>query len=50
MHVQIKHSLAVFQDLIPTLGSVKYIYQTQDKVEIKSCTCAENSKLFCTCI
>ena len=24
MYVQIKHSLALLQDLIPTLGSIKY--------------------------
>ena len=46
MHVQIKYSLALLQDLISTLGSIRYIVmQNTDKVEIKSCTCAENAIL-----
>ena len=28
MHVQIKHSLAHLQDLIPTLAGIKYINKT----------------------
>ena len=28
MHVQIKHSLAHLQDLIPTLAGIKYKYKT----------------------
>ena len=27
MHVQIKHSLAHLQDLIPTLAGIKYVYK-----------------------
>ena len=42
MQAQIKHSLALLQDLIPTLDSIKYICKTQDKVEINSCTCVQN--------
>ena len=40
--VQIKHSLAHLQDLIPTLAGIKYMYMQNApaKVGIKSCRCA----------
>ena len=34
MHVQIKHSLAHLQDLIPTLADIKYISDNTNLVDV----------------
>ena len=47
MHVQIKHSLAHLQDLIPTLAGIKYI--SDNTSQSRSCKCARPLAI-CTCI
>ena len=50
MHVQIKHSLAHLQNLIPTLAGIKWYMQNKPaKVGIKSCRCAREH-FVCTCV
>ena len=44
MHVQIKHSLAHLQDLIPTLAGEKYIFKThQPKYRLNLADVLENA-------
>ena len=50
IHVQIKHSLAYLQDLVPTLAGIKYIRKhTPAEVSIKSCGYARECYVY-TCI
>ena len=48
-HVQMKHSLAHLQDLIPILAGVVAYMFIPAKVGIKSCRCAREC-FICTCV
>ena len=48
-HVQMKHSPAHLQDLIPTLAGVVAYMFIPAKVGIKSCRCAREC-FICTCV